>query len=110
MVEYLKIILNETGITIRYAGNGQEAVEECKSPDIDLVLMDIRLPVMNGYDATRIIRSARADLPIIAQTANALPQDRVLAFESGCNDFITKPVDRVQLLDLIDQYLVKKTI
>jgi PAS domain S-box-containing protein len=110
MVEYLKIILDKTGINIHYAKNGQEAIEKCKLPDIDLVLMDIRLPVMNGYDATRIIRSTRADLPIIAQTANALPQDRVLALESGCNDFITKPVDRVQLLDLIDQYLVEKTI
>ncbi len=104
--EYLKIILEETGIAIQYAGNGQEAVDKCLSDSsIDLVLMDMRLPVMDGYDATRLIRSARADLPIIAQTANALPKDKIMALEAGCNDFVTKPIDRALLLNLMNRYL-----
>jgi len=77
---------------------GVEAVETCRNnPDIDLVLMDIQMPVMNGYEATRQIRQFNTDVVIIAQTAYALSSDREMAIEAGCNDYISKPLDMALL-------------
>ena len=83
-----------------------EAIEACKkNPDIDLILMDIRMPVMNGHEATRIIREFNKEVIIIAQTAFALAGDREIAIEAGCNDYLTKPIDKAELLAIIDQYI-----
>ncbi len=88
------------------ARNGSEAVELCrKRPDIDLVLMDIKMPGMDGYEATRQIREFNKDLVIIAQTAYALSGDREKALEAGCNDHIAKPINKTKLLALIDKYI-----
>lgn len=87
------------------ARTGSEAVDICrKRPDIDLVLMDIKMPGMDGYDATREIRQFNKDLVIIAQTAYALSGDREKALEAGCNDHIAKPINKVKLLAVIDKY------
>ena len=84
---------------------GVEAVEICRNnPDIDLVLMDIRMPEMNGYDAIRQIRKFNKDVIIIAQTAHALIGDREKAIEAGCNDYISKPIDSELLMDLIKKH------
>lgn len=100
--------LGNTQADLLHAYNGLEAVEACKSdPDIDLILMDIRMPVMNGHEATRSIREFNKEVIIIAQTAFALAGDKEVALESGCNDYITKPINREELLALIDQYLKK---
>jgi CheY-like chemotaxis protein len=84
---------------------GMEAVKACSSnPDIDLVLMDIQLPEISGYEATRQIRQFNKKVIIIAQTAYALTGDREKAIEAGCNDYISKPIKKDRLLELIEKY------
>jgi CheY-like chemotaxis protein len=90
------------------AGTGSEAVEVSRNnPDIDLILMDILMPVMNGYEATRQIRQFNKEVVIIAQTAFGLFGDREKAIEAGCNDYISKPINRAELLALIQKYFKK---
>ena len=74
------------------AKNGQEAVDMAEKGDYDLVLMDIKMPVMDGLEATKAIKERLPELPIVALTANAFDSDRTLAMEAGCNDFLSKPV------------------
>jgi len=84
---------------------GTGAVEACRNnPGIDLVLMDIKMPDMDGYEATRQIRQFNATVIIIAQSAYALSGDREKAIKAGCNDYITKPMKRIVLSDLIRKY------
>ncbi len=98
--------LQKINADLIHANNGMEAIEACKkNPDIDLILMDIRMPVMNGHEATRIIREFNKEVIIIAQTAFALAGDREIAIEAGCNDYLTKPIDKAELLALIEQYI-----
>ncbi|MEI6276429.1 MAG: PAS domain S-box protein [Prolixibacteraceae bacterium] len=93
------------GKEVLKARTGLEAVEVCRhNPDIDLILMDIQMPEMNGYDATKIIREFNSNVIIIAQTAYALTPDREKAIEAGCNDYIAKPIDIQELLMLIKKY------
>lgn len=90
---------------VLHAITGVEAVEACRNnPDIDLVLMDIRMPKMDGNEATRQIRQFNKDVIIIAQTAFAFEGDREKAMEAGCNDYISKPINRDFLLALIQKY------
>jgi CheY-like chemotaxis protein len=101
---YLKSILKEISSSIISCVNGVEVVEQCRqNPDIDVVLMDIRMPVLNGYEATRQIREFNKEVKIIAQTAFALVGDREKAFQAGCNGYISKPVQKNKLLDLINK-------
>ena len=74
------------------ARNGQEAVELVQNGQFDIVLMDIKMPVMDGLEATKKIKATHPDLPIIAVTANAFDSDRQLAFDAGCDDFLAKPI------------------
>jgi CheY-like chemotaxis protein len=84
---------------------GIEAVEACRNnPDIDLVLMDIKMPVLDGYDATMQIRQFNQKVVIIAQTAYALVGDREKTIAIGCNDYISKPIIKDQLLVLMQKY------
>lgn len=104
--EYLKVILAKFDSNIIWAKNGKIAVENCKEmTEIDLVLMDINMPVMNGYEATKQIKNFKPDLPIIAQTAYAIIGDRQLSLDAGCDDYISKPIKREKLLKIIKQYL-----
>ncbi len=90
---------------ILHAVTGIEAVDECKNhPDIDLILMDIHMPYMNGYEATRQIRRFNKDVVIIAQTAYGLTGDREKSITSGCNDYISKPINKENLLTMIQKY------
>ncbi|WP_372792792.1 PAS domain S-box protein [Lutibacter sp.] len=85
--------------------NGLEAIEACRNnPDIDLILMDIKMPVMDGYSATQQIRQFNKDVIIIAQTAYGLAGDREKALSVGCNDYISKPIDGKLLLLLMQKY------
>lgn len=87
------------------AVNGQEAVDICiNNPNIDLVLMDIKMPVLNGFEALSLIKPIRPKLPIIAQTAYSSSEDKVKIEKAGFDDYITKPLDRERLLELIDKY------
>jgi len=92
-----------------HAKTGVEAIEACKNnPDIDLILMDLRMPVLNGYEASRQIRQFNKEVVIIAQTAFALVGDREEAIESGCDDYISKPIDKAELIELIHKYFADK--
>jgi PAS domain S-box-containing protein len=85
--------------------NGLEAVEACQNnPDIDLVMMDVNLPELGGYEATQLIRTFNKDLVIIAQTANGMQSDRDDAIAAGCNDYISKPININSLSKLIQKY------
>ncbi len=93
---------------ILYAKNGFEAVVACQdNHDIDLVLMDIKMPVMDGYEATRQIRQFNKDVIIIAQTAYAFSNDREMITEAGCNDYIYKPINKDFLFELIKKHCNK---
>ena len=87
------------------AKNGQEAVELVEKGNIDLVLMDVKMPVMDGLEATKAIKEKFPDLPIVALTANAFDSDRQLALEAGCNDFLSKPVSSDLCLQTIKKFL-----
>ena len=101
----MSIAMRPYGSEIIKVKTGNETVEICqKNPDIDLILMDIQMPVMNGYEATRQIRLFNKDVTIIAQTAFGLSGDREKAIEAGCNDYITKPINKEELRALIQKY------
>jgi FOG: CheY-like receiver len=90
---YLKEILNGTGIKIIYADNGIRAFAEClKNKDISVVLMDVKMPVVNGLESARLIKKYKPQIKIIAQTAFAMPEDKQKCINAGCDDYITKPV------------------
>jgi CheY-like chemotaxis protein len=89
--------------------DGWEAVETCRNqPEIELVLMDIKMPEMDGYEATRQIRQFNKKVVIIAQTAHTLVYDKIMALKSGCNDYISKPIDKDLLNALINKHFMKK--
>ena len=104
----ISITVDKLSKEILKARTGNAAVEICrKNPDIDLILMDIQMPDLNGYEATRQIRQFNKDVIIIAQTAFALSGDREKAINAECNDFITKPINKDELLSLIQKYFKK---
>lgn len=103
---YIKEIFRGTGAEILHAVNGKESVEMCRSNNkIDILLIDIKMPVMNGYEAIKQIREIRPRLPIIAQTAFALSNEMLKAFNAGSNDYISKPFKKDQLLALVTKHL-----
>ncbi|MBP3849929.1 MAG: response regulator [Prevotella sp.] len=85
--------------------NGKEAIEKAQTESPDLILMDLKMPKVDGLEATRQIRAAFPDMPIIALTANAFDTDRQQALEAGCNDFMTKPINAAKCLQMIADYL-----
>jgi len=119
-IKNLKILIAEDDVTsnslftrtlqkisyeVLHAKTGVEAVKACRNnPDLDLVMMDIRMPDMNGYEATRQIRQFNKDVVIIAQTAYGFSGDREKTIEAGCNDYISKPILKDELLALIQKY------
>ena len=88
-----------------HANNGQEAVDMFIQHQPDLILMDVKMPVMDGLEATREIRKLSATIPIIAQTAFAFDQDRVRITEAGCDDYLTKPLSPTTLKATIKKYI-----
>ena len=102
---YLQTILQSENNKIILTKNGIETVEACRNiPGIDLVLMDIQMPDLNGYEATRQIRQFNKNVIIIAQTAFGLFGDREKSIDAGCNDYIAKPIKKEQLRNLIKKY------
>lgn len=104
----LKEILSSYPLKLIRAHNGEEAImffDNDKS-DIDLVLMDIRLPKINGYEATQKIKEINPSVPIIAVTAYAHSQGIIDCYNSGCDDFVSKPFDINKIVKLVEQYLV----
>ncbi len=102
----VKKSLRKTNARLLWAKDGKESVKMVKENDrIDLVLMDIRMPIMNGLDATKAIKELRPGLPIIAQTAYAMDGDRETSLSAGCDDYISKPINLKQFIELIAKYL-----
>jgi CheY-like chemotaxis protein len=108
---YLKEIMQRSGALVIHAANGKEAIEAVKLTDtIDLILMDIQMPSLDGYGATRKIKKIHPNLPIIAQTAYAMDGDKEKSILAGCDDYLTKPIDPGKLLDKIRQFLPSGTV
>jgi len=104
--EFLRIFFTKMNIRVLWAKNGIEAIDMCQSdPLIDLVLMDIKMPILNGYESTRKIKKMLPGMPIIAQTAHAMPSEKEEALNSGCDDYLSKPIEMVQLKALLEKYL-----
>ncbi len=96
---------------VRIANNGQEAIEKLQQESFDLILMDLQMPIMGGYEATRHIRDKQSQgllpyIPIIALTAHALQSDREACLAIGMNDYLTKPIDPILLYDTIEKTLL----
>jgi CheY-like chemotaxis protein len=89
------------------AKNGQEAVDMVDKDDYAIVLMDIKMPIMDGLAATKAIKEKFPDLPIIALTANAFDSDRQLAMDAGCDDFLSKPVSSEICVKTIEKFIGK---
>lgn len=102
----VKKSLRKTEAELIWAKNGQEAVDECKNNhSIDLVLMDIRMPIMNGLEATRQIKEIYPEMPIIAQTAYAMDGDRERSLQAGCDEYIAKPINLKEFIELIAKFI-----
>jgi two-component system sensor histidine kinase EvgS len=100
----IKTMLQGTDMQVIYAANGQEAVDICqKNMDISLVLMDIRMPVMNGYLATKKIKAMRPGLPVVAQTAYMLEMD-MKDIKNDFDEFLIKPINRTKFRNVISKY------
>ena len=89
------------------AKNGQEAVDLADKGGIDMILMDIKMPVMDGLEAAEKIKEKYPDLPIVALTANAFDSDRQQALKAGCDDFLAKPVSSENCLKVIEKFIGK---
>lgn len=102
---YFEAALRKTGATLFWAKNGLEAVESVKqNPQINLILMDINMPKMDGIEATRIIKASNPEIIIVVQTAFILSGEERMCQEAGCDEFITKPIRLRYLLDTINRY------
>jgi len=100
-------ILSSTGVNVKVAKNGSSAIEQFqKNPDFDLILMDIRLPDISGLDVTRKIKKLKKNIPVIAQTAYASDEDKIRCIESGCQEFISKPINYNNMLKVLNKYLL----
>lgn len=103
---YLKEVLLITKVKLIHAWNGKEAFEQiCQLNNISLVLMDIKMPVMDGYESLKLIKQFKPGLPVIAQTSHALSQDRNLALKAGFDDYISKPISAESLVEIVSTYL-----
>jgi PAS domain S-box-containing protein len=103
---YLQELLKEYGVKTIHTKDGKETVEICKSnPDIGLILMDIKMPILDGYQAAKIIKKFRPDLPIIAQSAYALVHEKEKYSGNAFNDYITKPIERKVLMDSLGKFI-----
>jgi CheY-like chemotaxis protein/two-component sensor histidine kinase len=107
-ISYLFLVKIFSGFNVRLvrALNGSEAVELCNlMPDVSLVLMDVKMPVMDGYEATRLIKQLKPGLPVIALTAFAFAEDKEKAMNAGCDDYLSKPVKQTELLAVMKRFL-----
>ncbi|MCW3787597.1 response regulator [Plebeiibacterium sediminum] len=97
--------LRKTSAKILWAKDGQEAIDMYKENDIDLVLMDLQLPILDGYTATKEIKKIDSKVPIIAQTAHVMSGEREKCLEAGCDDYLAKPIRLQILMETLSKYL-----
>ena len=101
----LTAVLKNTMANLIRVKDGQEAVDFVRNNEVDLVLMDINMPRMNGYDATRAIKQLRSDIPIIVQTAMHFDEESDEAYNAGADDYIAKPIDLKTFMNKIERFL-----
>jgi CheY-like chemotaxis protein len=102
-------ILKPTNITISRVTDGKEALDFCqRNPSVDFVLMDINMPVMDGFEATRLIKTIMPHIPIIACTAYAMEEEKEKCLEAGCDDYVSKPIVAELLFAICEKYICQK--
>ncbi|MCK5137915.1 MAG: PAS domain S-box protein [Bacteroidales bacterium] len=98
--------LRDTGVEILWSKDGEETLEIFRNnSDLNLILMDIQMPLLNGYECTKVIKKERPDLPVIAQTAYAMSGEREISREAGCDDYLSKPIKVDELLNTLAKYI-----
>ena len=102
---FLKAVLKPTKAKVIWTKTGRETINICNTEKVDIVLMDIKMPDLNGLEATIEIKKVFPNLPIIAQTAYAMEEDEDASIEAGCNDYISKPIRPENLLAIMSKYI-----
>ena len=102
-IHYLKTVLKGKVQCVDLAINGKEAIEKVRSKKYDLILMDLKMPVMGGLEATKILKAEFPELPVVVQTACAFPEEKELALNAGCDGYIVKPITRDKIFDVISR-------
>ncbi|MBN1253487.1 MAG: PAS domain S-box protein [Bacteroidales bacterium] len=102
---FLKEVIEPNGAEIDWAKNGKIAVELAKNHKYDIILMDIKMPVMDGYDAMKLIKKFSPEIPIIAQTAYAIPEEQKIGYEAGCDFYLSKPIEPNLLIKTIVNFI-----
>jgi len=100
---FLDEVLNRTGATVLWAKNGKEAIEMYRNNSVDLILMDLKMPEMNGYEAMQQIKDTKGNTKIIAQTAFAMSGEREEILDAGFDGYISKPIKIAELLKLMEK-------
>ena len=107
--EFFYEVLKPTRAKLLFVSNGIEAIQICKEkPDIDIILMDMKMPIMDGFETTREIKKINSNIPVIAQTAYAQPKEKTKCLEAGCEAYISKPIITRQLFKIIARLLEKR--
>jgi CheY-like chemotaxis protein/HPt (histidine-containing phosphotransfer) domain-containing protein/two-component sensor histidine kinase len=101
----IQIILKKMGLDLVIAEDGRQAVDKALGQSFDLILMDMQMPNMNGYEATKVLRENNLDIPIIALTASAMKEDAHICLSAGCDAYLSKPIDRKKLNEILERYL-----
>jgi len=103
---YLEEALRETQAKVIWSKNGQEAVEKVVAEKIpfDVILMDVKMPIMNGYEATKIIKKYKPEIPIIIQTAYAMQNEKQKGYDAGCDEYLEKPIKQERLLLTVNKF------
>ncbi len=107
MVELIRLVLSESGYELVTVSDGGEAVEKCLEVQPDLVLMDIRMPTLDGITATKSLRSKGYDRPIVILTGSNKQEDRDAADEAGCSDYVLKSMDMGEVVNVLNRYLAE---
>lgn len=110
-VKLVRDLMEANGYTVIEAYDGKQGVDMAIAEKPDLIFMDVMMPVMDGYEATRLIKanSATKAIPVVALTSHAMKGDREKALESGCDDYMSKPIDIKELLKMVKKYLSDNT-
>ena len=103
-------LLEKMGFKVTIAEDGNKALQKALTQSFDLILMDIQMSIMNGYEATEALRKEGISTPVIALTANAMKGDREKCITAGCDDYISKPIDQDELRRVLKKYLAAENV
>ncbi|MCK5168908.1 MAG: response regulator [Bacteroidales bacterium] len=102
----IKIVLDDEGYKTDKAGDGEAALAKIKENNYDVIITDIKMPNMDGLEATREIKKTNPEIPIVAQTAYAMENDERLSLEAGCNSYLSKPIKATKLIETLSTFLM----